>query len=186
MTETVTLGGGCFWCIEAPLERIEGVESVVSGYAGGHVEDPSYEEVCSETTGHAEVVRVAFDSEVVTVEEILEVFFAIHDPTTEDRQGPDVGSQYRSAVFYESEAQRETVERVIEALEGDVYDGIVTEVAPLSEFYRAEEYHQDYYAKQSTADGNTNPYCTVHLEPKLKKVREKFADKLKPEAEPDA
>ncbi|MFB6168762.1 MAG: peptide-methionine (S)-S-oxide reductase MsrA [Haloferacaceae archaeon] len=171
MTETTTLGGGCFWCVEAPLKRIEGVESVVSGYAGGHVEDPSYEEVCSETTGHAEVVRVEFDSDVVRFEELLEVFFAIHDPTTEDRQGPDVGSQYRSAVFYESETQRETVERVITELEGDVYDGIVTEVAPLETFYRAEEYHQDYFAKNPN-----QPYCSVQIPPKLTKVEERFPE----------
>ena len=155
------------------MERIDGVESVVSGYAGGHVEDPSYEEVCSGTTGHAEVVRVEFDPEVVRFEEFLSVFFAIHDPTTEDRQGPDVGSQYRSAVFYESEDQRETVEDVIAELEGDVYDGIVTEVAPLSEFYRAEEHHQDYYAKNPN-----QPYCSVQIPPKLKKVEERFPELL--------
>ena len=155
------------------MERIDGVESVVSGYAGGHVEDPSYEEVCSGTTGHAEVVRVEFDPEVVRFEELLSVFFAIHDPTTEDRQGPDVGSQYRSAVFYESEDQRETVEDVIAELEGDVYDGIVTEVAPLSEFYRAEEHHQDYYAKNPN-----QPYCSVQIPPKLKKVEERFPELL--------
>ncbi len=155
------------------MERIDGVESAVSGYAGGHVEDPSYEEVCSGTTGHAEVVRVEFDPEVVRFEELLSVFFAIHDPTTEDRQGPDVGSQYRSAVFYESEDQRETVEDVIDRLEGDVYDGIVTEVAPLSTFYRAEEHHQNYYAKNPN-----QPYCSVQIPPKLEKVEERFPELL--------
>jgi len=173
MSETATLGGGCFWCIEAPLERIEGVESVVSGYAGGHVEDPTYEAVCSGSTGHAEVVRVEFDPDIVRFEELLEVFFTLHDPTTRDRQGPDVGSQYRSAVFYETETQRETVERVIEELEGDAYDGIVTEVAPLDTFYRAEEHHQDYYAKNPN-----QPYCAVQIPPKLKKVEERFPDLL--------
>ena len=177
MTETTTLGGGCFWCVEAPLERIEGVESVVSGYAGGHVEDPTYEQICSGSTGHAEVVRVEFDPDVVSFAELLEVFFAVHDPTTKDRQGPDVGSQYRSAVFYETADQRETVERVIEGLEGEAYDDIVTEVAPLDRFYRAEEYHQDYYAKNPN-----QPYCSAQIPPKLEKVRAKFEDRLKPDA----
>lgn len=155
------------------MERVEGVRSVVSGYAGGHVADPTYEEVCAETTGHAEVVQVAFDPAVVSFEDLLEVFFAIHDPTTENRQGPDVGSQYRSAVFYETEAQRETVERVIDRLEGDVYDGVVTEVAPLEAFYRAEEHHQDYYAKNPD-----QPYCAAQIPPKLKKVEKRFPDLL--------
>jgi peptide-methionine (S)-S-oxide reductase len=171
--ETVTLGGGCFWCVEAPMERVEGVRSVVSGYAGGHVADPTYEEVCAETTGHAEVVRVEFDPAVVSFEDLLDVFFAVHDPTTENRQGPDVGSQYRSAVFYETEAQRETVERVIDRLEGDVYDGVVTEVAPLEAFYRAEDHHQDYYAKNPN-----QPYCAAQIPPKLQKVEERFPDLL--------
>lgn len=173
MTETTTLGGGCFWCVEAPLERIEGVESVVSGYTGGGVEDPTYEQVCSGSTGHAEVVRVEFDPDIVTLVELLEVFFAVHDPTTRDRQGPDVGSQYRSAVFYETADQQETVERVIEDLEGEAYDGIVTEVAPLERFYRAEEYHQDYYAKNPN-----QPYCSAQIPPKLKKVETRFPELL--------
>jgi len=172
-TERATLGGGCFWCVEAPMKRVEGVRSAVSGYAGGGVEDPSYEQVCSGTTGHAEVVQVEFDPAVVSYEDLLEVFFAIHDPTTENRQGPDVGSQYRSAVYYHSDEQRETVERVIDRLEGDVYDGIVTEVAPLEAFYRAEEHHQDYY------DKNPNqPYCAAQIPPKLKKVEKRFPELL--------
>ena len=171
--EHATLGGGCFWCIEAPLQRMRGVESVVSGYAGGHVEDPDYEAVCAGTTGHAEVVQAAFDPDVVGYETLLEVFFALHDPTTENRQGPDVGSQYRSAVYHHDETQRETVEAVIDRLEGDVYEGIVTEVAPLETFYRAEEYHQDYY------DKNPNqPYCTAQIPPKLEKVEQRFPELL--------
>jgi peptide-methionine (S)-S-oxide reductase len=173
VTETTTLGGGCFWCVEAPLERIIGVESVVSGYTGGSVEDPTYEQVCSGSTGHAEVVRVEFDPDIVSLVELLEVFFAVHDPTTRDRQGPDVGSQYRSAVFYETPDQQETAERVIEELEGEAYDGIVTEVAPLKRFYRAEEYHQDYYAKNPN-----QPYCSAQIPPKLKKVKKRFPELL--------
>ncbi|MUV56491.1 peptide-methionine (S)-S-oxide reductase [Halogeometricum rufum] len=175
-TELATLGGGCFWCIEAPMKELVGVESVTSGYAGGHVENPTYEQVCEGTTGHAEVVQVAFDPDRITFEELLEVFFAIHDPTTEDRQGPDVGSQYRSAVFYHSEEQRETVERLVaEMNESGVYDDdIVTEVAPLDTFYEAEEYHQDYYEKNPD-----KPYCAVQIPPKLEKVREKFAGKVR-------
>jgi peptide-methionine (S)-S-oxide reductase len=175
-TELATLGGGCFWCIEAPMKELVGVESVTSGYAGGHVENPTYEQVCKGTTGHAEVVQVAFDPGRITFEELLEVFFAIHDPTTEDRQGPDVGSQYRSAVFYHSEEQRETVDRLVaEMNESGVYDDdIVTEVAPLDTFYEAEEYHQDYYEKNPD-----KPYCAVQIPPKLEKVREKFAGKIR-------
>jgi peptide-methionine (S)-S-oxide reductase len=175
-TELATLGGGCFWCIEAPMKELVGVESVTSGYAGGHVENPTYEQVCEGTTGHAEVVQVAFDPDRITFEELLEVFFAIHDPTTEDRQGPDVGSQYRSAVFYHTAEQRETVERLVaEMNESGVYDDdIVTEVAPLDTFYEAEEYHQDYYEKNPD-----KPYCAVQIPPKLEKVREKFAGKVR-------
>ena len=169
--EKATFAGGCFWCIEAPFKRVEGVESVTSGYMGGETENPTYEEVCSGTTGHAEAVRVIYDPEVVTYRELLEVFFALHDPTTRDREGPDVGSQYRSAVFYHDDEQREAVEGYIEELEGDVYDGIVTEVSPTEEFYEAEEYHQDYY------ESNPNqPYCRAHIPPKLEKVRERFPE----------
>ena len=173
--ETATFGGGCFWCVEAVFEEVEGVESVTSGYAGGHVEDPSYEAVCSGRTGHAEVVQVAFDPDVVSYRDLLEVFFAVHDPTTEDREGPDVGSQYRSAVYYHDEAQREAVEAYVSELEaGDVYDDpIVTEIAPLDTFYAAEEYHQDYYEKNPD-----QPYCAMQIPPKLEKVRAKFADRL--------
>ena len=173
-TELATFGGGCFWCVEAVFDELSGVESVTSGYAGGHVEDPTYEAVCSGTTGHAEVVQVAYDPDVVSYRDLLEVFFAVHDPTTEDREGPDVGSQYRSAVYYHDEEQREAVEAYVAELEErGVYDGIVTEIAPLDAFYEAEEYHQDYFEKNPN-----QPYCAIQIPPKLEKVREKFADKL--------
>lgn len=177
--EEATFAGGCFWCVEAPFKRVEGVESVTSGYIGGDTEDPTYEEVCSGTTGHAEAVRVVYDPEVVSYRELLEVLFAIHDPTTVDRQGPDIGSQYRSAVFYHNEGQRETVEEYIKELEGDVYDGIVTEVSSANEheFYEAEDYHQDYYEKNPN-----QPYCATRIPPKLKKVKKKFGDLISEEA----
>ncbi|MFB6147237.1 MAG: peptide-methionine (S)-S-oxide reductase MsrA [Halobacteriaceae archaeon] len=179
MTETdlerATLGGGCFWCVEAALAELAGVESVTSGYAGGHVEDPSYREVCSGSTGHAEVVQVAYDPEVLDYEELLEVFFTIHDPTQSNRQGPDVGTQYRSIVLYHDETQREIAESYVEALDeaGGYDDDVVTEVEPLDEFYRAEEKHQDYFAKNPN-----DAYCTMHARPKVEKVRERFAEKV--------
>ncbi|RDI69736.1 peptide-methionine (S)-S-oxide reductase MsrA [Halopelagius longus] len=174
-TRTATLAGGCFWCVEAPMKELVGVESVTSGYAGGHVENPSYEEVCSETTGHAEVVQVEFDSDEISFRELLDVFFAIHDPTTENRQGPDVGSQYRSAIFYHDDDQRRVAEETIQELESEgVYDGIVTEVEPLDAFYEAEEHHQDYYEKNPN-----QPYCAVQIPPKLEKVKEKFGEKVR-------
>jgi peptide-methionine (S)-S-oxide reductase len=174
-TEHATLGGGCFWCIEAPMKELRGVHGVTSGYAGGHVEDPTYEAVCNGTTGHAEVVQVEFDPDVLSYRELLEVFFALHDPTTRDRQGPDVGSQYRSAIYTHSDEQQVTAEAFVEELEGEVYDGIVTEVEPLDTFYEAEEYHQDYYEKNPD-----QPYCAVQIPPKLEKVREKFSDRVVP------
>ncbi|UIO98818.1 peptide-methionine (S)-S-oxide reductase MsrA [Halobaculum sp. CBA1158] len=172
-TETATFGGGCFWCTEAAFKQIEGVRTVTSGYAGGHVENPSYEAVCREETGHAEVTRVEFDPEVVTYADLLGVFFAVHDPTTLNREGPDVGTQYRSIVLYESDEQRETVEGFVDELEaeGAYDDEIVTEIEPLEVFYEAEEYHQDYYEKNPS-----DSYCTFNAEPKIRKVREKFAD----------
>jgi len=174
-TELATFGGGCFWCIEAVFEELDGVASVTSGYAGGDVEDPTYQAVCSGRTGHAEVVQVEYDPDVVSYRELLEVFFAVHDPTTVDREGPDVGSQYRSAVYYHGDEQRAVVEAYVDELESaGVYDDpIVTEVAPLDAFYPAEEYHQDYFAKNPN-----QPYCAIQIPPKLEKVREKFADRL--------
>jgi peptide-methionine (S)-S-oxide reductase len=169
-----TFGGGCFWCVEAAFERVRGVRSVVSGYAGGHTEDPSYRQVCAGTTGHAEVVQITYDPEAIGYEDLLEVFFTIHDPTTEDRQGPDVGSQYRSIVLYHDETQREAVEAYIDRLEATgEYDGIVTEVSRLETFYEAEEKHQDYYAKNPD-----QPYCRMQIPPKLEKLEREHADVL--------
>jgi len=170
---TATFAGGCFWCIDAALAELEGVESTTSGYTGGHVEDPSYEEVCRETTGHAEAVRVEYDPDRIQYADLLEVFFSLHDPTTEDRQGPDVGSQYRSAVYYHDETQKEIVEAfVVELEDADVYgDPIVTEIEPIGEFYVAEEYHQDYFEKNPN-----QPYCAAQVLPKIEKVREQFED----------
>ena len=173
--EAATLGGGCFWCLEAVYEQLRGVERVESGYAGGHVPSPTYEQVCAGTTGHAEVVQVTFDPRVVSFREILEVFFTIHDPTTPDRQGADVGPQYRSAVFYHSREQEETTERVIGELEqqGVWSDPIVTQVAPLTEFYPAEAYHREYYRRNSG-----QPYCQVVIAPKVAKFRRAYMEKL--------
>lgn len=173
--ERSTFAGGCFWCVEAVFQELAGVTKAISGYAGGHVESPTYEQVCSGTTGHAEVVQVEFDPNVVSYEDLLEVFFATHNPTTKDRQGPDVGSQYRSAIFYHSEDQRAIAEAFIEELaNSEAYDDpIVTEVEPLDTFYEAEEYHQDYY------ETNPNqPYCSVQIPPKLEKVRKTVSDQL--------
>src|SRR3712207_1688673 len=149
-TEVATLGGGCFWCLEAVYEELRGVEKVESGYSGGAVPNPTYRQVCTETTGHAEVIQVTFDPEVVSYREILEVFFTIHDPTTLNRQGADVGTQYRSAIFYHDEEQKRVAEEVIAELEARHLwaDPIVTEVAPLDAFYKAEDYHQGYYRAQ--------------------------------------
>lgn len=172
-TAVATLAGGCFWCTEAAFKEVPGVESVTSGYCGGDVADPTYEEVCTGNTGHAEAIRVEYDPDEVDYLDLLQVFFTVHDPTQLNRQGPDIGSQYRSAIFYHDEAQREQAEAYIAELEaeGAYDDDIVTEVAPMEEFWEAEAYHQDYYEK-NPADG----YCSVHAEPKVKKVREKFAD----------
>lgn len=174
MTETATLAGGCFWCLEAAYEELDGVQSVTSGYAGGSVENPTYEAVCSGETGHAEVVQLEYDPETVGYDELLQVFFTIHDPTTLNRQGPDVGTQYRSAIFYHDDDQKEVAEAYIDGLEseGAFEDPIVTDVEPLSEFYEAEGYHQDYYEKNPN-----DAYCTMNAQPKIRKVREKFAEK---------
>ncbi|WP_423996717.1 peptide-methionine (S)-S-oxide reductase MsrA [Halorubrum trapanicum] len=175
-TETATVGGGCFWCVEAAFKELDGVESVTSGYAGGHADDPTYREVCSGNTGHAEVVQVEYDPEALSYEDILEIFFTVHDPTQLNRQGPDVGSQYRSIVLYHDDEQRQVVENYVVALdeEGGYDDDVVTEVEPLETFYRAEEKHQDYFEK-NPADA----YCTMHAQPKVEKVRERFREKVK-------
>jgi peptide-methionine (S)-S-oxide reductase len=168
--ETVTLGGGCFWCLEAVYDRMAGVISVESGYMGGHVENPSYKDVCTGRSGHVEVVQVTFDPDVASLRDVLEVFFAIHDPTSMDRQGNDVGSQYRSVVFYHSDRQRDVAEEMIRELGSD----IVTEVRPATTFYIAEDYHQEYF------ENNPNqPYCSYVVAPKVAKFRQKFAEKLR-------
>lgn len=174
--ETITLGGGCFWCLEAVYDRLEGVHEVVSGYTGGHVPNPTYQQVCTGRTGHAEVVSVAFDPEVVSLADVLRIFFTIHDPTTPDRQGADVGPQYRSAIFYGSDEQKRVAEAVIAELEaGRVWDEpIVTQLAPLDRFYPAEDYHQEYFDRNGY-----QPYCQVVIAPKVAKFRNRFADRLK-------
>jgi peptide-methionine (S)-S-oxide reductase len=170
-TKQATVAGGCFWCIEAAFKELDGVVEAVSGYAGGHVDDPSYEAVCREETGHAEAVQITYDPDVLAYEDVLEVFFSIHDPTTKNRQGPDVGTQYRSAVYHHDDEQKEAVEAFVEELEAEgVYEGIVTEIEPLDTFWRAEEHHQDYFEKNPN-----QPYCVAQVRPKVQKVREKFA-----------
>lgn len=174
--ETAVFGAGCFWCVEAVFEELKGVESVVAGYSGGHIKNPAYREVCSGRTGHAEVTKITFDPEVISFEELLEVFWQTHDPTTLNRQGADVGTQYRSAVFYTDEEQRKTAEEIKRRLdESGAWDNpIVTEISPLETFYEAEEDHQDYY-RNNPEQG----YCRAVIRPKLEKFREAFGDKTK-------
>lgn len=174
--ELVTLGGGCFWCIEAFFDELEGVEDAESGYSGGRVENPTYQQVCTGTTGHAEVVQITFDPKVISFREILEVFFTMHDPTTLNRQGADVGVQYRSVIFYRNEEQKSAVEQVIRKVqETQVWESpIVTEIVPFTAFYKAEDYHQEYY-KLNAGQG----YCRVVIAPKMEKLREHFRKKLK-------
>jgi len=174
--ETATLAGGCFWCLEAVYELLRGVESVKSGYAGGHVVNPSYEQVCTGRTGHAEVVQVVFDPDQISFDDLLDVFFAIHDPTSLNRQGADVGTQYRSAIFTHDERQAEIARRKIAALESDGPwdDPIVTEVTPLEEFYPAEAYHDEYFRRNPR-----QPYCQAVVAPKVAKFRKKHLDRLK-------
>ncbi|TVR71603.1 MAG: peptide-methionine (S)-S-oxide reductase [Sphaerobacteraceae bacterium] len=174
--EKATLGGGCFWCLEAPFEQLEGVVEVISGYAGGHTPDPTYREVGTGTTGHAEVVRVEFDPAILPFRDLLRVFFSMHDPTTPDRQGVDIGPEYRSIILFHSESQREIAEQVIEELDADDIwdDPIVTEIAPLTTFYPAEDYHQEYYRRNSGAG-----YCRMVIDPKMEKLRKEFSSRLK-------
>ncbi|NIR64321.1 MAG: peptide-methionine (S)-S-oxide reductase MsrA [candidate division Zixibacteria bacterium] len=173
---TATLAGGCFWCLEAVYDELTGVEDVVSGYAGGHVDDPNYQQVCTGTTGHAEVVQLKYDPDAVSYRELLEVFFSIHDPTTLNRQGADVGTQYRSAIFYHNEEQKEIAEEVIAQMEAENVwpNPIVTEVSPIDKFYQAEDYHQEYFAKNPNQG-----YCRAVINPKVTKFRKKYADRLK-------
>ena len=175
-TEIATLAGGCFWCLEAAFEQLRGVTTVESGYAGGTVADPDYQQVCTGETGHAEVVQITYDPGEISYEQLLAVFFTIHDPTTLDRQGGDVGTQYRSAIYYHDERQQQTATSFIAELsESGIWpDPIVTEIAPLAEFYAADNYHQEYYQRNSS-----QPYCQAVINPKLAKLRAKFADKLK-------
>jgi peptide-methionine (S)-S-oxide reductase len=181
--EIATLGGGCFWCLEAVFEGLEGVASVESGYMGGQTVDPTYEDVCSGRTGHAEVVQVAFDPAVVSFAEILEVFFVVHDPTTLNRQGNDVGAQYRSAVFYHTPVQKTAADAVIARLNGaKLWNApIVTEVTPAAAFYPAEAYHQRYYATNPY-----QPYCQFVVAPKVQKFRKQFLGKLRKKADKPA
>lgn len=175
-TQVATLAGGCFWCLEAVFEQLRGVTKVMSGYSGGHVPDPSYQAVCTGTTGHAEVVQVTFDADEISYRDLLEVFFTLHDPTTLDRQGGDVGTQYRSAIFYHDDEQRQAAGAVIRELEAEhVFDDpIVTKVEPLQAFYPAEEYHREYYGRNPN-----QPYCRAVIAPKVAKLRSKYLEKLK-------
>jgi peptide-methionine (S)-S-oxide reductase len=173
VTELATLGGGCFWCLEAVYLELRGVRQVKSGYAGGHVANPTYEQVCGKRTGHAEVVQIEFDPAEITFAELLGVFFTIHDPTTKDRQGNDVGPQYRSAIFTHSEEQALVAREQLARAQCHWSDPIVTEIAPLETFWPAERYHDDYYARNPQ-----NPYCAVVVAPKVAKARKLFLDKL--------
>ena len=177
MDQIATLAGGCFWCLEPVFDELKGVKSVESGYMGGKTPNPNYEQVCSGTSGHAEVVRVTFDADVVGYHDLLGVFFAIHDPTTPNRQGNDVGNQYRSAIFYHSAEQKRDAEEVISGLAAQKLFSapIVTEVAPASQFHMAEGYHQEYYQRV----GGSNPYCSFVIEPKVAKFRKRFVERLK-------
>ncbi len=174
--ETVTLGGGCFWCTEAVFEQLKGVVKVESGYSGGTVPNPSYEQVCSGRTGHAEVSQITFDPKVISLKDILKVFFTVHDPTTLNRQGNDVGTQYRSAIFYRDDEQKAMAQQVINEIEAaKIWKGkIVTELAPFTAFYKAEDYHQEYFRLRGE-----QPYCRMIIAPKVAKFREHFRDKLK-------
>ncbi|RCS52925.1 peptide-methionine (S)-S-oxide reductase [Bremerella cremea] len=174
--QTATFGGGCFWCTEAVFSELRGVESVTSGYAGGHVANPTYEQVCTKTTGHAEVIQITFDPDQISYEDLLEIFFQTHDPTTKDRQGNDVGPQYRSAIFYHSQAQKEAADAFIAKLnDNGVFPAqIVTEVTEINNYYPAENYHQEYLANNPG-----NPYCAMVVRPKVDKFRKQFGEKLK-------
>jgi len=174
--DTVLLGGGCFWCLEAVYQQLKGVQSVESGYTGGHIKNPTYEQVCHGDTGHAEVVKLTFDPQEISFREILEVFFTIHDPTTLNRQGNDAGTQYRSVIYYHSAEQQDVARHIIAEM-GLVWDApIVTELSPVETYYKAEDYHQNYF-QQHPFQG----YCAFIVAPKLEKFREVFAEKSKPE-----
>ena len=175
-TQLATLAGGCFWCLEAVFEQLKGVKKVESGYSGGHVPNPSYQAVCTGTTGHAEVVQVSFDPDEISFGDLLGVFFTLHDPTTLDRQGGDVGTQYRSAIFYHDDEQRRVAEDLVRELEAEhVFDDpIVTTIEPFKAFYPAEEYHREYYRRNPN-----QPYCRAVIAPKVSKLRSKYLSRLK-------
>jgi methionine-S-sulfoxide reductase len=174
--DTITLGGGCFWCVEAVYEMLDGVIKVESGYSGGTVKNPSYREVCTGRTGHAEVAQITFDNSKTSLDEILKVFFTVHDPTTLNKQGADVGTQYRSVIFYRNEQQRNAAKSIIDDLNNEhVYTNpVVTQLAPFTSFYKAEDYHQDYYNQNKQ-----EPYCRLVIQPKLEKFEKLFKDRLK-------
>ena len=174
--ETATMAAGCFWCVEPIFDDLKGVEDVVSGYSGGHKDAPTYHEVCSGSTGHAEVIQIRFDPEVISFKEILQIFFTVHDPTTLNRQGNDIGTSYRSAIFYHSDEQRRVVEEVIAEFTAEALydDPIVTEVKPFDKFWPAEDYHQEYFANNPN-----QPYCAAVVAPKVAKFRQKFLSRLK-------
>jgi len=174
-TETATLAAGCFWCVEAVFDDLAGIQSVESGYIGGHTANPTYKEVCSGNTGHAEAIRLTYDPAVVSFGEILDIFFEIHDPTQLNRQGNDVGTQYRSAIFPHSPEQEAEARAAIERAQADHDKPIVTTIEPLADWYEAEDYHQEYFARE----GNANPYCQIVVAPKLQKFRKKHAERLK-------
>lgn len=175
-TEITTLAGGCFWCTEAIFKRLKGVESILPGYAGGNIENPTYEQVCSGKTGHAESIQITFDPTIISYEKIIEVFFHLHDPTTLNQQGNDVGTQYRSSIFYHSPEQKKTAEKVISDInQSKLYPGrIITELAPFTNFFEAEDYHKDYYEKNSY-----QPYCQYTIDPKINKLLKEFPHDLK-------
>lgn len=167
--QSVVVGGGCFWCVEAVLERLPGVKKVTSGYSGGHVKNPTYEQICTKTTGHAEVVRVDYDAAVVKLDTVLDVFFASHDPTTLNQQGADIGPQYRSVIFYANDAQKKAADEAVIRAKKEWTKPIVTEISPLKEFYIAEDYHQNYY----NLNKDRNPYCSIVIGPKIAKLVKK-------------
>ncbi len=174
--DTATFGGGCFWCVEAVYQQLNGVLSVASGYAGGQRANPTYEQVCSGATGHAEVVQIVYDTTKISFDELLQVFWTVHDPTTLNRQGADVGTQYRSVVFYHNDHQKETTQTYIEKLNAEhaFNNPVVTEVSPFTAFYKAEDYHQNYYN-----ENQNQPYCSLVIQPKVEKFKKVFGDKLK-------
>jgi len=172
--EKATIGGGCFWCTEATFEQIEGVEKVESGYSDGNLPEPSYEQVCSGTTGHAEVVQITFNPEKISFKEILEIFFAMHDPTTLNRQGADVGTQYRSVILYHNAEQKEIAEQIIRKTQAKTSKKIVTQLVPYEAFYKAEDHHQSYYQQNSR-----QPYCQMVITPKMIKLRQHYQNRLK-------